>query len=78
MCSWGWCVCGARIDFSMIAHVLGKSELEELCNLGLRSLWGFPKVARQFVVNFLIREPFSCICNFMSCFFCESIVFYFS
>ena len=41
----------------MIAHVLGKSELAELCDLGIRSLWGFSKVVRQFVVNFLIGEP---------------------
>ena len=39
--------------FSTIAHVLGGSELEELCDLGVHSLWGFSKVVRQFVVNFL-------------------------
>ena len=49
-------VCVARGDFfiSMIAHVLGKSKLKELGDLGVHSLWGFPKVVRQFVVNFLI------------------------
>ena len=42
----------------MIAHVLGESEFEELCDLGICSLWSFPKVVRQFVVNFLIGETF--------------------
>ena len=58
----------------MISHVLGESELEELCDSGIRSLWGFPKVVRQFVVNFLIGEPFFRICEFYGCFFCEPIV----
>ena len=58
----------------MIAHVLGKSELEELCDLGVRSLWGFPKVVRQFVMDFLIGEPIFRICEFYGYFFCEPLV----
>jgi hypothetical protein len=49
MCSRGWCVCVAIRYFSMNAHVLGVSELEELCGLCVHSLWGFSKVVRQFV-----------------------------
>ena len=75
MCSWGGGVCVARrYFFPMIAHVLGVSELEELCDLCIRSLWGFPKVVRQFVVNFLIGGPLFCICEFHGCFSCEPIV----
>ena len=66
MCSWGWFVCIARRVFSTIAHVLGDSELEELCVLRVRSLWGFLEVVRQFVVNFLIGELFSTCVNFMA------------
>jgi hypothetical protein len=58
----------------MIVHVLGKSELEELCDLCIRSLWGFPEVVKWFVVIFLIGEPFLCICEFYGSFFCEPIV----
>ena len=61
----------------MVAHVLGKSELEELCDLGVCGLWGFPKVVRQFLVNFHVGEPFFRICEFCGCFFCEHIVFRF-
>ena len=46
MCSWGWCKCVTNIFSPMIAHVLGESELEELCDLCVGSLWGFPKVVR--------------------------------
>ena len=45
-----------RFD-SMLAHVLGKSEYE-VCDLVVRSLWGFLEVIRQFVVSFLAEEPF--------------------
>ena len=74
------CVVGVRVCvwpgdiLSMIAHVLDKLELEELCGLGIHSLWGFPKVARQFVVNFIIGEPFFAYVNFMATSFCEPIV----
>ena len=51
--------------FSTIAHVLGGSELEELCDLGVHSLWGFSKVVRQFVVNFLIQSHFCTYVNFI-------------
>ena len=61
----------------MIAHVLGELELEELCDLCICNLWGFPKVVSQFVVNFLIGEPFSYICEFYRSFFCEPIVYVF-
>ena len=72
------CVCvPRRVFFSIIAHVLGKSKLEDVCDLGIHILWGFPKVVRQFVVNFLSREPFIRICEFCSCFFCEPTMFYF-
>ena len=67
-------MCGHKIFFSMIAHVLGKSKLEELCDAGVRSLWGFPKWLDNFVVNFLIGEPYFRICEFNGCFFCEPIV----
>jgi hypothetical protein len=50
----------------MIAHVLGDLKLEELYDLGICSLWGFPRVVRQFVVNFLIGEPFFTYVNFMA------------
>ena len=33
----------------MISHVSGESKLEELCDLRIRSLWGFSKVVRQIV-----------------------------
>ena len=58
----------------MIAHVLGKLELEELCDSCIRSLWGFLEVVRQFVVDFLIGEPFFCTCKLYCSFFCEPIV----
>ena len=57
--------------FSMIAHVLGKLKLEELCDLCVRNLWDFLEVIRQFVVNFLIGDLFFCICKFNGSFFCE-------
>ena len=63
-----------REFFSKIAHVLSEMELEELCHLCVHSLWGFPNVVRQFVVNFLIGEPFFCICEFYGSFFYEPIV----
>jgi hypothetical protein len=33
----------SKENFFMIAYVLGKMKLEELCDLGVRSLWGFSK-----------------------------------
>ena len=62
----------------MIAHVLGKSELEELRDLGVRSLWGFRKVVLQIVVNFLIGEPFFRICEFYGCFFVSLLCYVFN
>ena len=51
---------------SMIAHVLGKSEYEELCDLDVRSLWDFLEVIRQFVASFLIGEPLFAYVKFMA------------
>ena len=55
--------------FPMIAHVLGKLELEELCDLCFHSLWGFAKVVSQFVeshssayVNFMGLSFVSLLC----------------
>ena len=70
------CVCvGLKYICSMIAHVLDELELnQELCDLCVCSLWGFSKVVKQFVMNFLIGEPFFYICEFYGSFFCEPIV----
>ena len=52
---------------SMIAHVLGESELEELYDLGVCSLWGFLKVVRQLVVNLSFESHlFACYVNFVA------------
>ena len=61
-------------DFLYDCPCIGQIGTEELCDLSVCSLWGFPKVVRQFVVNFLIEKPFSRICEFYGCFFCEPIV----
>ena len=42
-------VCVAKIYFSIIAHVSGELEIEELCDLCVRSLWSFLEVVRQYV-----------------------------
>ena len=71
-------MCVARSHFPTIAHVLGESNLEELCDLCVRSLWGVPEVVRWFVMSFLIGEPFFCIiCEFYGSFFCKPIMFCF-
>jgi len=67
-------VCNHKRIFPEIAHVLSEMKLEEVCHLCVHSLWGFLEVVRQFVVNFLIGEPFFCICEFYGSFFCEPIV----
>lgn len=38
---------------TIVAHVLGDMELEELCDLCVHSLWHFSEVVTKFVMNFL-------------------------
>ena len=68
------CACVAIRDFLCDCPCIGQIETKELYDMSICSLWGFPRVVRQFVVNFLIGEPFFRICEFYGYFFCEPIV----
>ena len=45
----------------MVAHVWNESKPEQLCNLRVCGVWGFPKVFTQFVVYFFVWSNFICI-----------------
>ena len=68
-------MCNHKRIFPEIAHVLSEMKLEEVCHLCVHSLWGFLEVVRQFVVNFLIGEPFFAYVNFMALSF-VSLLYY--
>lgn len=64
--------------FHVLAHVLRESRFEELHNVGVHDERGFPKVAKEFMVDCFVGELFFDVCKFNGFCFCKLVMLCFN